>query len=194
MPTVIQTHISRIQMAVQQVFAQLDAWFQAPAEVCHFRPASGGWTIDEILEHTALTNHFLLVLIEKGAAKALKNAGGLHLQEELATYSFKQTKLDEVGLHQYFPWMRPNHMEPTGTKPSAEVQTQLHQQRKQCEQVLARLPNGEGVFYRTTMSVNELGKLDVYEYVYFLAKHAERHLMQIAKTAAGYHHQATQPA
>jgi hypothetical protein len=29
------------------------------------------------------------------------------------------------------------------------------------------------------MSVNELGKLNVYEYVYFLTQHARRHLTQM---------------
>jgi hypothetical protein len=31
------------------------------------------------------------------------------------------------------------------------------------------------------MSVNNLGKLDVYQYIYFLSLHAERHLQQLKK-------------
>ncbi|HEX8658695.1 MAG TPA: hypothetical protein VF690_14210, partial [Hymenobacter sp.] len=56
----------------------------------------------------------------------------------------------------------------------------------QCEKILQQLPNGEGVLYRITMSVNDLGKINVYELVYFLAKHAERHLTQIEQVAVEY--------
>jgi hypothetical protein len=36
------------------------------------------------------------------------------------------------------------------------------------------------------MSVNNLGKLNVYEYVYFLAQHARRHLTQMQDNAAEF--------
>lgn len=52
--------------------------------------------------------------------------------------------------------------------------------------VLGRLPNGEGALYCTTMMVNDSGKIDVYRFVCFLAKHTERHLTQIEKAAAEY--------
>jgi hypothetical protein len=41
------------------------------------------------------------------------------------------------------------------------------------------LSNGEGALYKTTMSVNSLGKIDVYEYIYFLAQHGRRHIGQM---------------
>lgn len=72
-------------------------------------------------------------------------------------------------------------MEPTGNKLLAEVRHQLKEQVHQCLAILAKLSNGEGVLYKTTMSVNNLGKLDVYEYIYFLAQHARRHIMQMEK-------------
>ena len=36
------------------------------------------------------------------------------------------------------------------------------------------------------MSVTNLGKLNVYEYSYFLAQHARRHLTQMQENAAEY--------
>ncbi|HEX8329655.1 MAG TPA: DinB family protein [Hymenobacter sp.] len=178
--------VPEIEQTLVSAFDQLADWFAAPAPLRAHRPSSGGWSIDEILEHVALTNHFLLILIEKGAAKALKNAHNLDLATELAAQQFDRTKLEQIGQHRSFPWVRPEHMEPTGAKTSAEVAATLREQLQQCRQVLRRLPNGEGVLYRTTMSVNALGKIDVYEFVYFLAKHAERHLTQIEKAAAEY--------
>ncbi|GAB3588919.1 DinB family protein [Hymenobacter daeguensis] len=183
------TLIAKIDHTLVSAFDELNGWFAAPAALRAYRPERGGWTIDEILEHVTLTNHYLLILIEKGATKALKNLGNLDLATELASYHFEQNKLDQIGRHRAFPWIRPEHMEPKGARASAEVATALQQQLHQCQRVLARLPNGEGVLYRTTMTVNALGKIDVYELVYFLAKHAERHVTQIQQAAAEYRQQ-----
>ncbi|MBK9194391.1 MAG: hypothetical protein IPO17_05245 [Flavobacteriales bacterium] len=70
--------------------------------------------MDQILEHISLTNHFLLILIDKGATKAQRQAGTMDLAELLASYRPQQDKLTEVGLHRSFPWIRPEHMEPGG--------------------------------------------------------------------------------
>ena len=183
MPTLLITEISQ---RLATAFAQLDGWFAAPAALRGYHPAHGGWTVDEILEHVALTNHFLLILIEKGTTKALKNTHGLDLATELANRQSARARLDEISEPGAFKWMRPDHMAPQGLKTGAEVAATLQQQLQQCQSVLARLPNGEGVFARTTMSVNDLGKMDVYDFVYFLAKHAERHLAQIAAVVAEY--------
>ena len=178
--------IAQISDALVSAFDQLNEWFDAPASLRASRPASGGWNIDEILEHVALTNHYLLILIEKGATKALKNLNNLDLVTELANYRFEQAKLNQIGQHRAFPWSRPEHMEPKSEKTGPEVAAILQQQLQQCQLVLKRLPNGEGALYRTTMTVNALGKIDVYELVYFLAKHAERHVAQIRQVAADY--------
>ena len=42
------------------------------------------------------------------------------------------------------------------------------------------------VLYKTTMSVNGLGKIDVYHYIYFLVQHAQRHISQMKKVAAEF--------
>ncbi|MCA8829738.1 DinB family protein [Hymenobacter pini] len=177
----IHTHIASVQAALTDTFAALDTWCDAPAALQHYRPADGGWTANEILEHTALTNHFLLLLIRKGARKALQQAPTADLSAELAAYTFQEEKLAEVGVLNSFAWIRPEHMVPTGTRPLPEVRQQLRQQVTECLQLLADLKNGEGVLYKTTMSVNGLGKITVYEYLYFLAQHGRRHLMQLAE-------------
>jgi hypothetical protein len=52
---------------------------------------------------------------------------------------------------------------------------------KQCHALLQSLQGGEGVLYKTMMSVNNLGKIDVYHYIYFLVQHAKRHLTQMER-------------
>jgi hypothetical protein len=173
--------IAEISQRLTTAFDQLNGWFAAPAPLRCYHPAKGGWTIDEILEHVALTN-----LIEKGATKALKNAHELDLATELAIRQSARVRLDEISQPGAFTWMRPDHMAPHGLKSGPEVAATLRLQLQQCKEVLGRLPNGEGVLYHTTMSVNDLGKMDVYDFVYFLAKHVERHLGQIGQVVAEY--------
>lgn len=182
----IEVLLHDIRAALDAAFEETDRWFDRDAALRTFKPANGGWTIDQVLEHIALTNHFLLILIDKGATKALKNVQQEDLQAVLANYTFQKDKLTEVGLHQSFPWMRPEHMEPKGEKTPAEVRAQLAAQLAQCHDVLGRLKNGEGVLYKTTMTVNALGKIDVYEYIFFLAQHARRHITQMEKVEASF--------
>lgn len=164
-------------------FEEIDTWFEQPEALRIYKPRHGGWSVNEILEHIGLTSHFLLILIEKGTNKALQNAQRLDLQEALQQYSFHRDQLTEVGLYQSFTWIRPEHMEPAGGKTQAEVRSRLKEQVTQCLDCLERLKHGEGVLYKTTMSVNNLGKIDVYEYIYFLAQHGARHIVQMQKVA-----------
>lgn len=177
----IELIITDVKNALTTTFSTIDVWFDKDKRLHTYRPLNGGWTIDEILEHVGLTNHYLLILIEKGANKALSNLLQVDLSTELANHNFQYEKLAEIGQHKSFAWIRPEHMEPTGNKPLAEVRHQLKEQVHQCLTIIAKLSNGEGVLYKTTMSVNGLGKLDVYEYIYFLAQHARRHIMQMEK-------------
>lgn len=145
------------------------------------KPMDGGWSINEILEHVALTNHYLLILIDKGADKALRNVDGLDLKHELNNYNFEIQGLEDIGITKSFKWIRPEHMEPTGSKPLELVKAELMDQSRRCAHHLTTLKNGEGVLFKTTMSVNNLGKIDVYQYIYFLVKHAQRHIQQMEK-------------
>ncbi|MCR5889370.1 DinB family protein [Hymenobacter sp. J193] len=183
----IHVTIRHIHHSLVQTFAALDTWFAKDVDLRRYRPLDGGWTVDEILEHVGLTNHFLLILIHKAARKALQNAQQQDLAAALVEQLFQEDKLAEIGKHKSFPWIRPEHMEPSGTKPLAEVRQQLKQQLQECLQTLDNLPNGEGILYKTTMSVNSLGKIDVYEYLYFLAQHGQRHLQQMARNEAEFH-------
>ena len=177
----IQTIIAEIKTSLENTFSTIDTWFDKGPGLLNYRPANGGWTINEILEHIGLTNHFLLILIDKGTNKALQNIHKLDLQTELQNHVFHRDKLIEVGLHKSFTWIRPEHMEPTGKKPLEEVRSQLKEQVARCIDNLDRMKNGEGVLYKTKMTVNDLGKIDVYEYIYFLAQHGQRHITQMQK-------------
>jgi uncharacterized damage-inducible protein DinB len=177
----MQTIITRIQNDLSKAFADLFLRFEANDELLDYRPPKGGWTIREVLEHISLTNYFLLILIRKGTVKAVDIAKEKNFDELLLNYDLDWEKLKVIGEHNSFEWNRPEHMEPTGKLSLNEIKSTLKEQMRECLSFLDQMPNGEGVLYKTMMSVNGLGKIDMYHYIYFLVQHINRHLTQIEK-------------
>jgi len=182
----INHYIQVIQVHLLQTHSRVFEWFEEPQDVKSYRPADQGWTIAEILEHIALTSHFLLKLIDKGTNKALRKSQEHSLEDQIQHFDDDLSRLDQIGIHKSFEWIRPEHMEPTGIKSEWEVKDQLIRQVQACLDRLSHLKNGEGLFHQITMSVHDLGKMNVYEYIYFLSKHAERHIDQMEENKAEY--------
>ncbi|QHW33237.1 DinB family protein [Paenibacillus rhizovicinus] len=155
-----------------------DEWFDLRSDMLSYKPHEG-WSIEQILEHVTLTNYFLLILIRKGKKKALDLAAKADLAHAVANYPDNLVDLDKIAAHKSFKWIRPEHMEPTGEKTLSEVKALLQEQIHECIEILKDIPNGEGILYKTTMTVNNLGKIDVYQYIYFLCLHAKRHITQM---------------
>ena len=121
----LKLYIQAIQIHLIETHRSVIEWFSENDEVKSYRPNDGGWTISEILEHIALTSHFLLILIDKGSKKALKNINELSIDELLTSEELNLEKIDRIGMHKSFDWIRPEHMEPTGEKEDQEIIDQL---------------------------------------------------------------------
>ncbi|MXS70086.1 DinB family protein [Flavobacteriaceae bacterium W22] len=171
--------IQDIKMHLKRSFDEVDKWFDKDNKTLNFQPSNEGWTVLQILEHIYLTNFYLLILIEKGSKKAMRNSLHLDLNLEIKNYRFNQEKFEKVGEYEAFEWIRPEHMEPKGELNLTEIRSLITQQYHQCLSYLDLMKNGEGLLCKTTMTVNELGKINVYEYIYFLSLHARRHLTQM---------------
>ncbi|MEM1002036.1 MAG: DinB family protein [Bacteroidota bacterium] len=184
----IKNYIQEIQVHLITTHAKVFEWFQEVEDLKKYSPIDKGWSIAEILEHIALTSHFLMILIDKGTDKALRNVKGLSLEELKMNFDYDLNKINEIGRHKSFDWIRPEHMEPKGKKSELEIKDEMINQINRCLNQLERLKNGEGLLYTTTMTVNELGKLNVYEYIYFLSKHAERHIQQMEENKKEFEH------
>src|SRR5688572_3769059 len=177
----IQDVIGRIKDESIKTFDDLFYWFQTHDKLLDYSPANGGWSTRQILEHISLTNHFLLILIRKGTLKSIEIANNTEYSNLLADYDLDWERLKLIGEHRSFEWNRPQHMEPTNKIPLIEVKEKLIEQKQECLSLLNQIPNGEGVLFKTMMSVNNLGKIDVYHYLYFLVQHIKRHLLQMTK-------------
>lgn len=177
----LENYILQIKIHLVNTHAELLQWFDQNENLKSYKPKLDAWSVSEVLEHVLLTSHFLLILIDKGAAKALRNAENKSLDDLLAEFDFDLEKMDEIGTHNSFEWFRPDHMVPKGEKTENEIKSQLISQLNRCLNHLVNLKNGEGLLHKTRMSVNNSGKINVYEYIYFLSKHAERHIQQMKK-------------
>lgn len=177
-----------IQVIDHELIQTLNAyqeWFELAPDVLSFKPRAG-WSIEQNLEHVTLTNHYLLILIRKGQRKALELSAKKDMTAQLESYRFNLRVLDAIAEHNSFNWIRPEHMEPRGEKQLTEVRSLLAEQMNECRSLLKEIDQGQGILYQTTMTVNNLGKIDVYQYIYFLCQHAKRHLMQMQKVKEEY--------
>jgi hypothetical protein len=168
--------IAIVRASLVEVFTEVDRWFERPADLRTFPPVSGGWTIDQVLEHISLTNHFLMLTLRKSVETALRRAAS---GEPLPAGESDLERLKAIGQRGSFHWVRPEHMEPTGRATSGEVRTILRRQVEECLALVERMNHGEGGLCRLRMSVNRLGRVDLYQWLYFLAQHARRHVQQM---------------
>lgn len=177
--------IQVVREALLTNFRELDKWFEKDADLLHYKPNVDSWNAREVLEHISLTNYFLLLIINKSTRRALDRRHTAQLAPLPADYHEKFDQIDVIGSRS-FGWIRPEHLEPSGLQGLHEIRTLLKQQFAQCMYNLSLLKNGEGRLVLTNMSVNHLGKLDIYQYIYFLTKHIERHIRQMERLKREY--------
>jgi len=168
--------LREVRAALEAARAGVDPYFDAPPEALGYRPADGGWTTAQVLEHITLTSHFLMIVIRKSTAKAIQRAARSGAPESGES---DLALLADIGRHGAFRWIRPEHMEPGEEPDLPAVRERFHQQLDECRGFLDAMPNGEGALIQVRMSVNNSGKLDVYQWIYFLAQHALRHVTQM---------------
>jgi hypothetical protein len=177
-----QQTITTIAQTLTEVFSTLNTYFDLQAALRTYKPLDGGWSIDEILEHITLTNHFLMLTLRSGCEKALKRAQTQPVVEGESDLE----KIVRISDPDAFPWVRPEHMEPKRTQPMSEIRLLMRRQGEECLEILNKMNSGEGSLHQVRMSVQNLGKLDLYQWLYFLTQHAQRHITQIGRIHAEY--------
>jgi hypothetical protein len=169
--------VQRVQQALVTTFDQLDTYFEVDADLRQVHPAENEWCIDEILEHITLTSHFLMITLKQSLDKVLRRAETQAIMDGESDL----TRIDRIGDPDAFAWIRPEHMEPTRAVSSEEVRHRMNAQKEEYLAILAQIQHGEGSLHQVRMSVQALGKLDMYEWMYFLIQHAYRHTVEIER-------------
>ena len=75
--TNLSAYIQKIKIHLINTHSEILNWFNEDEKLKKYQPNHKGWTINEILEHIALTSHFLLIFVDKGTNKAIKNCNCL---------------------------------------------------------------------------------------------------------------------
>jgi hypothetical protein len=173
------------QATYQRVYQHLWESFSALEMLCdrippaawHYQPADGGWSIGKILEHVTLTSHYLLIVIRQGCEKGIKRARSQPIEDNESDLDI----LSGIGHPDAFEWLRPDHMEPGGQKNREEIAITHNQHFVTCLTLLYRIRHGEGSLHKVRMTVQDLGKLDMYQWLYFLGQHAQRHTIEVER-------------
>jgi hypothetical protein len=170
-----------LRTEIEEVFSQLDRWCQCPPEYLAVVPKDVGWSIRLIIEHVGIVNRYLLMTLGKGVEKAARRAArGVPIPDGESDL----TIFGDIADPDSFDWQPPLHMVPTGALPVEEVRSVLARQRRECLQLLEKMENGEGFLHTVSMSVRNLGRLDLYQWLWFLLMHARRHLAQMDRAVA----------
>lgn len=174
--------VERVKTDLNATFGRLDTFFELPETLRQQPPAQDEWCIDEILEHITLTNHFLMITLKQSLTKVLRRAQ----EQGIPNDESQLDKIIIVSDPDAFGWIRPEHMEPTRTISSDDVRKKMRIQKEECLEILYQIRHGEGALHRVRMSVQDLGKLNMYEWMYFLVQHARRHIVEIERICEAY--------
>ena len=167
-------------MALEVINNELESTYSYLGALCrkddHYLqqrlPYDDSWTILEHVEHTYLTSHFLLLSLEKSVSKCLQRKKKLHFSADVGHLE----EIKEISTPGLFTWNPPQHMIPNKKLPKAEIESKLKEQAVQLENLLHQVSDGSGTLCKVAMTVHKLGKIDVYQWAYFLTQHAKYHI------------------
>ncbi len=165
---------------IEDVFGRLDAWCVCPSKILDLTPPDVVWSVRLILEHIGIVNRYLLLTLGKGVKLAVRRAVVQPIpqrESDLAIFA-------EIADPDAFDWRPPEHMIPCGSVPIEKIRSTLAFQHRECCRLLEKMPKGEGFLHTVRMSVRNLGRLDMYQWLWFILMHARRHLVQIERAAA----------
>lgn len=174
--------LNNLKRELIRTFAVVDEWFDKELSLCNYTPGDQKWSVYEVLEHIMLANQSLLIIIDNGTVKALqKKDFRNHVCALPTNYLLGNEALLAVADPHAFTWHHREDHQPHGERDPHKIRRELRDQLEQCLITLELLPNGEGLLHQANMPVSTIGTLDVYQHLYFLALHAQRHLRQMEK-------------
>src|SRR5687767_11827071 len=98
-----------------RTFAVMDEWSDTANSLRRFRPSHKGWSINDVLEHVMLTNHYLLIIVDRGRAGAWKKSEALRTTV-MSDYSLTTPALQELTDPEAIAWQCHEHHQPLGKR------------------------------------------------------------------------------
>jgi hypothetical protein len=171
---VMENVITKIRNELIRSISGIDAWFDKEALLDH-REASGTRTVRELLEDVMLANRYLLEIIDNGRTNSKEES--LVVDVPMDKYCLTSQALDQAAIDRS---VNMTYESRSGLQVSMhEVRYEIREQLDRCLIHLELLMDGGGSLFTTSLSVGELGRLDVYQSIYFLAVHVRLSLGQL---------------
>jgi uncharacterized damage-inducible protein DinB len=146
-----------------------------PLERWTERPATGGWSIVELLEHLYKVEHGS----SRAIARAVADARAAGHPRETDQHSVMGA-LDGVGLRDRSRRLEvPERVAPTGGWSPQEALDKLAASRAELHDAMTA---GDGLALGSVYQTHaRLGEIDVYRWILFIAQHEARHAQQAAE-------------
>ena len=128
------------------------------------------WSHVDVIEHMYLTSKFLLISCENRLLPKI-----LKRNEPYLEFVYDLSKIDTVKIRE-FGWKNPSHHYPTRQINLFDLHMVLCEQLEKILDILGKVKNYSVINVKQTINVNDIGKCDLYEWIYFLNCHIARHL------------------
>jgi hypothetical protein len=143
-----------------------------PAEILDQKASTDSWSPAEILEHIAIVETNVARLLAKRLMRAKE--AGLDKETSIEPVS---APLEDAFLTQKID--APDNVRPTSTVPAA---TALERLQTSHQELLELLETADGYDLTKVMARHQIfGELNMYEWLIFLAKHEQRHVVQLKR-------------
>ncbi|MEJ7644522.1 MAG: hypothetical protein WKF87_07990 [Chryseolinea sp.] len=180
----VENVVKKIRRELIRSVSRIDAWFDRDSALLDYRSATTTKTITELLAQAMLTNRFIVQIIDEGHINNIKgNMNGM----PVADYCAKIQELENLNTSPVDFDSSPSLEDSIDLN---EIRYEIREQLHRCLIHLENLFDAENEPFETNLAVGELGKLDAYQCIYFLALHVRRYLEQLDSTLSDYNRYA----
>lgn len=169
----IEQTISQIRKELIRSISALDAWFDKDDALFARKLHGSTKTVRDLMEDVVLANRHLLNIIDRARMGSRIDAHDPPVKDYLV---FSQ-EIDRELTENVFTWPIENPI----FKPSSleQVRYEIREQLDRCLIHLELLMEGQTSAFQTEFSLGAIGRLDIYQSIYFLALHVRRILGQL---------------
>ena len=151
-----------------------DAVASVPAKLREMKPADGGWSVAEVLEHVSLVEQRIAMLLTKHAAAARASGVGPDPDTSSVVASYANP---DVVVDRSTRIVAPLLVQPSGTLDAIAGTRALEQSHSA---IVSALHQANGVSLENAMQTHPvLGPLNLYHWIVSIALHDDRHAAQI---------------
>ena len=168
--------IIKIRNELIRSISGIDSWFDREDALLEHRCGTDSKSVRELLEDVMHVNRHLLQIIDGARINAPKSA---LVDVPMENYCLQTQLLDDAAIHKRLQLGLVSHQ--GGKTELSEVRHEIREQLDRCLIHLELLLAGEGIAFKTKLAIGDLGELDVYHSIYFLAVNTKRYLSELDK-------------